>query len=143
MALFRTRQNESRLTSSSDNHTDFRDTKFTFNNLSVEAEFQLIGSDARFIFSFYGNRTDNTEQSEPIQAVPYNLGEYTPISLNTTDSYKPHFMFVNGSGFEFKETDNHTWYAVATSSAVPSLPANSVVLSMWASITAMGYILLF
>ena len=136
-------EKETRLTSSSDSDTAVTNYNFTFTNLSVKAELEVHGYTGELAISFSGNRTDDTDdQFETVQAVPYNNGEYTPIALNTTDPYKPNFMFTNGSGFEFKETDNHTWYAV-TSSAMPSFQANSVVLSMWASITAMGYILFF
>ena len=139
----RSHKKETTLTPSSGSDESHLDYRFTYTNTTVDAKIQMTGANGTLTLSFSGNRTDDLDQLDTVQTMPYNFGEYTPIAVDTSDSIRPNWKFANGSELSFNKTADDNWYAVAKSSDAPSFRTNLAVLSIWASITAMGYILLF
>ncbi|GIJ81699.1 hypothetical protein Asppvi_000199 [Aspergillus pseudoviridinutans] len=85
-----------------------------FTNTTAEAQFSLTAPSGSVTFSFLGNRVD---KNEPYME-PYNNGNYTPVSLNTSNPSKPSFNFVNGSQFVWKNWSHGEWSAVASAAAL-------------------------
>jgi hypothetical protein len=69
-------------------------------------------------FSFSGTRVDKIYYTGSPSVEPYDNGNYTPISLNTSNPSKPSFNFVNGSQFIWKSNSHGQWSAVVSAAAL-------------------------